>query len=241
MIDPQWITPITVVVLSTVGAIMLHVIKSKTDWKIEHLKNELQQLQNSIQLRRGYSNPLLKSAEELYNKLNDIVYHRKRTLGYFKNLSKTILSINSVGDIFESARLIYLTNVLYNFIQFWANAEAIKKDLGLFESSSEKESKDLQNRLKQILAIFPTGRLHKNLKIRGDHRMKYEGRILTGAATLMAEAILKDNRDGPECITFHEFCIKVAKDPDFRVCLTPLLEFLDGLEEIQIIDPKKKR
>lgn len=223
----------------SIVAIVLHTIKSKTDSKIERLKSDLQQLQESIHLRKEYSNPLLKSAEELYNKLNDIVNHRKRTLGYFNNLSNTILSISSVGDVLESARLTYLTNVFYNFVQFWASAEAIKKDLGLFELSSEKESKDLQSRLKRTLAIFPTGRLHKGLRIRKDHRMKYEGRILSGAATLMAEAILRDDRNGLECITFYEFCIKVAKDPEFRVCLTPLMKFLDGLEEIPTIDPAK--
>lgn len=110
----------------------------------------------------------------------------------------------------------------------------------MFDLTSDDDNKVLQNRLKRSFAVFPSGRLHKGLLILKKNRVKYEGRILNGATTLMAETVLRDNREGLDCITFREFCTKVASDQEFRLCLTPLLNFLDGLNEIPLIDSSPK-
>ena len=39
-----------------------------------------------------------------------------------------------------------------------------------------------------------------------------------------------------ECISFYEFCQKIAADEDFRQSLSPLLDFLSSLEEVHGID-----
>lgn len=56
----------------------------------------------------------------------------------------------------------------------------------------------------------------------------------------MSEIVLQDNRNGLECITYREFCTKIITDTEFRICLTPLLNFLDGLEGVQALDIETK-
>lgn len=133
------------------------IIKFRIDKKIEQVKSGLQQFREDMQLRRQYANPFLKSAEDLYNKLNYIVKNKNQVLGYFYNLSVNISTIKSFGEILSSAHDIYLTNVFYVFVQFWAYAETIKKDFGLFDLLSEDDNKQLQIALKRCFSVFPTG------------------------------------------------------------------------------------
>jgi hypothetical protein len=185
----------------------------------------------------GTHPPLLKSAEELYNKLNDIIRNRGRALEFFKSLPDAVANeIASIGDVLSSSKKVYLTHVLYLFARYFASVEVIKKDVGLLQLASDEETKAFQRRLKQTVAVFFSGRLHKGFAIRNSDRLKYQGRILEGAQVLIGESMLKLVGDALECISFYEFCQKIAADDDFRQSLFPLLGFLSDLEEVSDVD-----
>jgi len=173
----------------------------------------------------------MRACESLYNKINDIIKHRDRVLRYFQGLSDRLDSITSSGDIVKSAQLTYLTTVLYQFCEFWAATEAIRKDLRLIEFSSAEQTTEFYLRLRQTLAVFPSGRLHRHLKVEESMLLKYEGRILSGATTIISECILQDDRDGLQFMPLCTFCSQIASDQEFQACLSPLVQFLEDLVE----------
>jgi hypothetical protein len=251
VIQLEWLGLITAViaaVLTVIGQIILFSLNKRSQREIEEFKKQaikemellslqLRQLEEIDKLRRRYSTPLLKSTEELYNKLNDIIVrNRDRVLGFFEELPVEIDRIGTIGDVLKSRTRIYLTSVLYLFARYFAGVEAIKKDVGLLQLASDEETKAFQLRLKQTVAIFYSGRLHDNIKIRKPDRLKHEGRILEGAQVLIGESMLKKENGSHECISFYEFCQKIAADEDFRQSLSPLLDFLGGLEKVQSIN-----
>jgi hypothetical protein len=236
---PEWIGFVTAVIAAIIAAvsqIMLFQFRSRAEKELEYLRVQFKQFEEIDKLKRRYSTPLLKSAEELYNKLNDVVRNRDRVLRYFEKLPGSVVDIRSMSDVLSSATSIYLTNILYLFARYFASVEAIKKDVGLLQLATEEETKALQLRLRQTVAVFFSGRLHHNFTIRQPHRLKYEGRILEGAQVLIGESMLKEENGLHECVSYYEFCHKIASDEDFRQCLSPLLDFLSGLEEVSGID-----
>jgi hypothetical protein len=241
--DSQWIgliSTVAVALLATVTQIMLSRFKRSAEQEIEHLRDDLRRIQESAKLRRQYSTPFLKASEDLYNKLNDIVSNRHRVLSYLEGLPSTINSLSSVGDILRSPKATYLTSMLYQFARFWASIEAIKKDFGVIELASQTETKALHARIRQTVAVFPSGRLHRGLNINSENRLKYEGRILGGAQVLIAESILAKDRQASECISYYEFCQKLVTDKDFRESLSPLIDLLGDLKEATSIDSTTK-
>jgi hypothetical protein len=232
---PEWIGFVTAVIAAVIAAasqIMLFQFRSRAEKELEYLRVQFRQLEEVDKLRRRYSTPLLKSAEELYNKLNDVVKNRDRALHYLEKLPGSVVDIRSIGDVLSSATSIYLTSILYLFARYFASVEAIKKDVGLLQLATEEETKALQLCLRQTVAVFFSGRLHNNFKIRQGHQLKYEGRILEGAQVLIGKSMLREQNGLHECISYYEFCHKIADDEDFRRCLSPLLGFLSGLEEV---------
>ena len=236
---PEWIGFVTAVIAAVIAAasqIMLFQFRSRAEKELEYLRVQFRRLEEVDKLRRRYSTPLLKSAEELYNKLNDVVKNQDRALHYLEKLPGSVVDIRSMGDVLSSATSIYLTSILYLFARYFASVEAIKKDVGLLQLATEEETKALQLCLRQTVAVFFSGRLHNNFKIRQEHRLKYEGRILEGAQVLIGESMLREQNGLHECISYYEFCHKIADDEDFRRCLSPLLSFLSGLEEVSGIN-----
>lgn len=236
---PEWIGFVTAVIAAIIAAasqIMLFQFRNRAEKELEHLRAQFRRLEEIDKLKKRYSMPLLKSAEELYNKLNDVVNNRDFVLHYLEKLPGKVVDIRSMGDVLSSATSIYLTSILYLFARYFASVEAIKKDVGLLQLATEEETKALQLRLRQTVAVFFSGRLHNNFKIRQEHRLKYEGRILEGAQVLIGESMLREQNGLHECISYYEFCHKIAGDEDFRQCLSPLLGFLSGLEEVSGIN-----
>ena len=237
--QPEWIGFVTAVIAAIIAAasqIMLSKFRNQAEHEIEHLRVQFRQFEEIEKLKRRYSTPLLKSAEELYNKLNDVVRNRERVHYYFKRLPDDVMNIRSMGDIMSSPTLIYLANTLYLFARYFASVEAIKKDVGLLQLASDEETKALQLHIRQTVAVFFSGRLHNNFKIRQDDRLKYEGRILEGVQVLIGESMLRAADGLRESISFYDFCHKIATDEDFRQCLSPFINFLSNLEEVSGID-----
>jgi hypothetical protein len=248
-IQTEWlalITAIVAAVITIIGQVVLFFFNRKRDVEIEKIKKEaaedkeflirrVKQLEEVDRLKRRYSTPLLKSAEELYNKLNDMVKNRERVLGQFGKLPAIVVNeINSIGDVLSSRTKIYLTSILYLFARYFANVEAIKKDLGLLQLASDKETRALQSRLKQSTAVFFSGRLHRGIDIRVPDRSIFEGSILEGAQVLIGESMLNKVEGSHECISYYEFCHKIGTDEDFRQSLSPLLHLLSNLESSDI-------
>lgn len=251
IIQPEWLGLITAIIaalLTIVGQIILFLLNKRAEKRIEEFKKQaakdleflglqIKRLEEVDKLKRRYSTPLLKSAEELYNKLNDVVKSRNRVLGFFEKLPGAVTEeITSMGDVLSSPTRVYLTSILYLFARYFAGVEAIKKDVGLLQLASDEETKALQLRLRQTVAVFFSGRLHSGFKIRKPNRLKHEGRILEGAQVLVGEAMLKEANGAHECISFYEFCQRIAADENFRQSMTPLLDFLGGLEETAEVD-----
>jgi hypothetical protein len=237
--EPEWIgfvTAIIAAIIAAVSQIMLSKFRNQAEQEIEHLRIQFRKFEEVEKLKRRYSTPLLKSAEELYNKLNDVVRNRERVHHYFKKLPDDVINVRSMGDIMSSPTLIYLANILYLFARYFASVEAIKKDVGLLQLASDKETKALQLHIRQTVAVFFSGRLHNNFSVRQDDRLKYEGRILEGVQVLIGESMLRAAGDSHESISFYDFCHKIATDEDFRQCLSPLVNFLSELEEGSEID-----
>ena len=215
LIQPEWlglITAIGAAALTVVGQIILFLFNKRSKEEIEEFKKDaakemeflnmqLRRLEEVDKLKRRYSTPLLKSAEELYNKLNDIVRNRDRVLRFFEKLpGRVVDDIRSMGDVLSSPTSIYLTSILYLFARYFANVEAIKKDVGLLQLASDEETKALQRRLRQTVAVFFSGRLHNKIEIRQPGRLKHEGRILEGAQVLIGESMLKKDNGSHECL-----------------------------------------
>jgi len=197
---------------------------------------ELERLRPLLEHKRLYSTPLLKSAEELYNKINDVVKEPQRSLGYFQGLSQRVEEIRSVGDLASSATVVYVTHVLYLLARFFASIEAIKKDLGLLELASDKKTREFQQSTRRPVAVFFSGRLHDKVRIRSKDRLRYEGRILEPAQVLIGESVLKEVNGSHQCISYLEFCRQLASDEDFRRWMKPLVDFLGDLEEVSGIN-----
>ncbi len=198
---------------------------------------KLRQREETSKLKRAYLTPLLISAWELCNKLNDIVKNRDRVLSNFEGLSDTMKEINSVDNIFSDHTMIYLSSVLYLFARYFANVEAIKKDVGLLQLMKEKETRALQLHLRRTVAVFFSGRLHEGFTIIQEDRLKYQGTILEGEQVLVGEMMLKQEEGLHRCISFYEFCHKITTDTDFRQCISPIVNFLSDLEENWRVDP----
>jgi hypothetical protein len=232
--DPALMTIIAAIpgaLIAAVSQIMQSYNGKKAQHEIEHLKAKITELTEIDKLKKRYSIPLLKSAEELYNRLNDLIAYSHRSLSYFKELPSSIAEIRSLGEILSSPSKIYLTSTLYFFARYFGSVEALKKDIGLLRLASDVETKAFHLRLRQTVAVFFSGRLHYKIRIRQDDRLKHEGRILEGAQILIGEMMLRQKQGLHQCISFHEFCSKIATDQDFRLCLSPLLNLLSGLKD----------
>lgn len=210
------IIAVIISIIATAGSVYAVIIS-------ENRKRELD-------LQRRYATPLLKSAEDLYNKINDLVKNRKNTVEYLSHLGAEIENIQTVETAFSKP---YVTHVLYLLARYFASVEAIKKDLGLFQVASKKKTKALQYRLRQTIAVFFSGRLFKGFHLNQIDRVKYRGLIFEGSQVLIGEAMLKVVKGTQQCISFYEFCEKLS-DTTFRRCLEPLLKFLNGLTPDQI-------
>jgi len=219
--------------VAAIAAIIAAVVAAKAQQGVERMKVQFRHFEEIETLKRRYSTPLLKSAEELYNKLNDVVRNRFRTCRYFTKLPDSIVNIRSIGDVLSSDTTVYLASVLYLFARYFASIEAIKKDVGLLQLASDEETRALQRRLRQTVAVFFSGRSLKDFKIREAHSLKYRGVIMEGAQVLIGESMLIEKDGTHECISFYEFCSKIATDKDFRQCLSPLFNFLGGLQEVR--------
>lgn len=239
MTDPQLLTvasTLAVALLAMVTQFMLLRFKKKAEQELEHLRNEFQRLQESAELKKQYSMPLLKASEDLYNKLNGILGKGKTDYRYLKNLPTEIDSLESVGNIRGSVQATYLTSVLYQFVRFWACIEAIRRDIGIIKLSSRKRTRDLHARTRQVVAVFPSGRLHKGLTVRPDDPSRYKGLILEGAQILIAESVLIEGLRPSKCISYTQFCEKLVGDEDFRKSLLPLMQLLGNLVKVEKFD-----
>jgi len=215
-------------------------LKNSSAKELEYLRCELKRAEESESLKRRYSLPLLKTAEELHNKLNDIVSNHKRVLKYFKALSQNLGAIDSIGKILTSPTKVYITNILFLFARYFAIIESIKKELGLIPLAEARETKSLYVCMRRTVAVFFSGRLHKNLSIRKPNQIKYQGRILEGAQTIIGESMFRRN-DGPyECISYYEFCAKIVSDKDFLQCLSPITTLLQNLEVVPDVNKNIK-
>ena len=225
----------TVIIITIIAGVIAAMIATVTSLLIQY---RLRQHEETDKLQKGYLTPLLISAWELYNKLNDVVKNRTRVLSYFNGLSSTMNNVNSLGDVLSTPTMIYLSSVLYLFARYFANVEAIKKDVGLLQLMNDKETRALQLRLRQTVAVFFSGRLHEGFSILSDNRLRYQGTILEGEQVLVGELMLKQERGLHRCISFYEFCHKITNDTDFRQSLSPIVSFLGDLEENCRVDPK---
>ena len=219
----------TVIIITIIAGVIAAMIATVTSLLIQY---RLRQHEETDKLQKGYLTPLLISAWELYNKLNDVVKNRTRVLSYFNGLSSTMNNVNSLGDVLSTPTMIYLSSVLYLFARYFANVEAIKKDVGLLQLMNDKETRALQLRLRQTVAVFFSGRLHEGFSILSDNRLRYQGTILEGEQVLVGELMLKQERGLHRCISFYEFCHKITNDTDFRQSLSPIVSFLGDLEEL---------
>jgi hypothetical protein len=226
---------VTVIIITVVTGVIAAMIATVLSLFIQY---ELRQREETNKLEKVYLTPLLISAWELCNKLNDIVKNRARVLSYSKGLSNTMNNVNSVDDVLSNHTMIYLSSVLYLFARYFANVEAIKKDVGLLQLMKEKETRALQLRLRQTVAVFFSGRLHEGFTIIQDNRLKYQGTILEGEQVLVGEMMLKQEEGLHRCISFYEFCHKITTDTDFRQCISPIVSFLGDLEENYRVSPK---
>lgn len=188
--------------------------------------------EHDLELERRYATPLLKSAEELYNKINDLVRNRRDTVRYFSILSDEIKNFQTIETVFSNP---YLTHCLYLFARYFASVEAIKRDLGLFQVASKKETKTIQSHLRQTVAVFFSRRLFNGFHINESDPIKYRGLIFEGTQVLIGDSLLEEVNGTQQCISFYKFCKKL-EDASFRQGLEFLIKFLSGLAPDQIDD-----
>ena len=230
--------PGTMELITAAAAVMAAVIAAIALSRVEHIKVRLKRSEEIKVLKKKYIIPLLKSANELYNKINDIVKNRTNVCQYLKDID-SIMDIHSVGDILSQDGNIYLTSVVYQFSKYFASIEAIKKDLGLLEFSSDKKTRALQCRMTQTKAILCSSRCLEGFAIK-KNSIQYRGLIMSGAQILIGESMLVKKEDKHDVISFYEFCVRIASDEDFKKCLSPLMHFLTGLSEVTGITYESK-
>lgn len=237
--NTQWIgvmATLSVALLATVTQIMLSRFKKRAEHELEQVRADLQRLQESERLRRQYFTPLLKTSEELYNKLNDFVANSERSLPLLCGYREKINSLKSIKEVICTPPATYLTSILYQFAKFWACIEAIKRDFGIMELSSGDESRAFYCRIRQTAAVFSSGRLHHGIRINESDILRFEGRILGGAQVLIGESILSKDRNGSECLFYYEFCRRLVTDEEFKNGFSPLINFLEDLKICAIDD-----
>jgi len=205
------------------------------------LQRKVKKSEEIAKIKERYSNPLLKASEELYNKINDVIKNRKKDfpLCAFENLSSKINNFQNIGDIFESANNIYLTQFLYLFARFFGAIELIKKELGFIKLASAEETQIFHKYLKRTVAVFYSGRFHTGFKIIKNKNMKYHGRIIDGAQVLIGETMISTLHNSFELISFTNFCKKLVKEQEFKKTFLPIITFLDTLKDIEIKDSAK--
>lgn len=208
----------------------LESIKKQTITETEHLKIELKHMEESELLKRKYTLPLLKAAEDLYNKLNDVVQNHEKVLPNFKSLSEEVANMNSVSQILSSPVKIYITSMIYLFARYFEAIEIIKIDVGFLKFDTDIETKALQLRIRQTTATFSSNRLHNNIHIREPNQLKYHGKILEGAQILIGEWMMQNRKEGRKLTSYYDFCECLVSDKNYQKMLTPIIDFLSDLQ-----------
>jgi len=216
-------------------------LKNESSKEIEYLKNELIKSEKIENIRQKYSIPLIKTAEELHNKLNDIVKDHERVLKYFADLTTRLSAIKSMENILKSATNIYVTNIFYLFARYFAIIEIIKKEFGLLKLASDEETKSFYKYARSTVAVFFSNSLFKKLSIDNTDEIKFQGKILEGAQTLLGESILSQTNDRFQIMSYYEFCRKITTDEDFINCFDPLKVFFENLKFVPDIETTSEK
>lgn len=225
-------TDIIIPMISIFSAFLVGVLTIYYNLRLKKIESKIIKIEKSEDIK--YT--LLEAAKELYNKLNDIVRNHKRVLLYFNNLSTRLNKIKTMKDILSSPSNIYIINIFYHFARYFALIEITKKEYGFLSFATDKETKSFYLNLNRSVAIFQTNRLYHELSIRDDGKLlKYQGKILAGAQTLIGESLLLKHDNHYEYKSFYQFCENIIIDKNYLYCFLPLIDFFENLKVIKYI------
>lgn len=227
-----FITGVAGIITGVIATIKAH----KSQVEVTHLKEQLRKAKEVEKRKERFSTPLLKVSEELYNKINDVVRNRnkKYPLKLFQDLPFKLKKLNRFNKIPGSVSYVYRTRFIHLFAQFFGAAKLIEEDLGFLKLQSDEETSEFHECFKKSLAVFYSGKLRDEFRIRKDKNMKYHGRIIDGSQILIGESMLTISDNPPKVISFWEFCQRYVSDKQFKANISPIIAFLEDLEVVEL-------
>ncbi len=199
------------------------------------VKRKVDTMARAEDLKQRYSNPLLKSAEELHNKLNDVIRNHARVAVYLKDLKDKMEATRTFDDVLRDPATLYVFHLFYLFARYLANIEEIKRGFGILQLETPRQTRAMYRALRQTVAVFFSNRLHEGIRIRSP-RLKYQGTILEGMQVMMAETMLGTAESIHKPLGFSEFCRQMTQSAEFRSVFSPLVNLLEDLSVTSVVN-----